>query len=244
MFVLVLYSWLWFFFFFNDTATTEIYTLSLHDALPICSGKQVVRSEEAYQAEFGERRATIAAAGLAAIQADPIAMASARSVFDRNCAVCHGYEAQGQANYFPSLIDDDWDWGESPAQIEQSIRAGRSAVMVPWGTVLGEQGVANVASYVLELSDGAAKEHPGKTQYEQFCGACHGPTGDGNPVFGAPRLNDDIWLYGGSVDAVTESISNGRTGEMPAFGGRLDDVQIRLLVALLTASIDPDLLVE
>src|SRR5256885_11974603 len=27
---------LMFFFFFNDTATTEIYTLSLHDALPIC----------------------------------------------------------------------------------------------------------------------------------------------------------------------------------------------------------------
>src|SRR5256885_17014861 len=26
-----------FLFFFNDTATTEIYTLSLHDALPICS---------------------------------------------------------------------------------------------------------------------------------------------------------------------------------------------------------------
>src|SRR6266487_5111994 len=28
------YGWV---FFFNDTATTEIYTLSLHDALPICS---------------------------------------------------------------------------------------------------------------------------------------------------------------------------------------------------------------
>src|SRR3712207_7873491 len=27
-----------FFFFFNDTATTEIYTLSLHDALPISGG--------------------------------------------------------------------------------------------------------------------------------------------------------------------------------------------------------------
>src|SRR5438067_11633432 len=26
----------YFLFFFNDTATTEIYTLSLHDALPIC----------------------------------------------------------------------------------------------------------------------------------------------------------------------------------------------------------------
>src|SRR2546430_16933800 len=28
------------FFFFNDTATTEIYTLSLHDALPICARDQ------------------------------------------------------------------------------------------------------------------------------------------------------------------------------------------------------------
>jgi len=30
-----------FFFFFNDTATTEIYTLSLHDALPICKNVRV-----------------------------------------------------------------------------------------------------------------------------------------------------------------------------------------------------------
>src|SRR5260370_41941260 len=29
------FSYIFFFFFFNDTATTEIYTLSLHDALPI-----------------------------------------------------------------------------------------------------------------------------------------------------------------------------------------------------------------
>src|SRR5215216_7957615 len=36
--VIVVFSFLLsiFFFFFNDTATTEIYTLSLHDALPIC----------------------------------------------------------------------------------------------------------------------------------------------------------------------------------------------------------------
>src|SRR6266436_10000517 len=31
-----------FFFFFNDTATTEIYTLSLHDALPICGLRATV----------------------------------------------------------------------------------------------------------------------------------------------------------------------------------------------------------
>src|SRR5256885_13241915 len=32
-----------FFFFFNDTATTEIYTLSLHDALPILDAQQPIR---------------------------------------------------------------------------------------------------------------------------------------------------------------------------------------------------------
>src|SRR2546422_7860897 len=34
------------FFFFNDTATTEIYTLSLHDALPISIGPPMYRSLE------------------------------------------------------------------------------------------------------------------------------------------------------------------------------------------------------
>src|SRR5947208_16548528 len=32
------HSFIFLFFFFNDTATTEIYTLSLHDALPIYDG--------------------------------------------------------------------------------------------------------------------------------------------------------------------------------------------------------------
>src|SRR5256886_5473647 len=46
-----------FFFFFNDTATTEIYTLSLHDALPIsvhleCCGSQVLRAGSSYAADL------------------------------------------------------------------------------------------------------------------------------------------------------------------------------------------------
>src|SRR5215216_8108067 len=38
------HSFNFFFFFFNDTATTEIYTLSLHDALPISSPTTCVRT--------------------------------------------------------------------------------------------------------------------------------------------------------------------------------------------------------
>src|SRR2546430_17507205 len=40
-----------FFFFFNDTATTEIYTLSLHDALPI-SGRRHERRQDAHGGRF------------------------------------------------------------------------------------------------------------------------------------------------------------------------------------------------
>src|SRR2546430_8735003 len=51
------------FFFFNDTATSEIYTLSLHDALPICNqlgGGHVERRIAYAHALRGPARATVA----------------------------------------------------------------------------------------------------------------------------------------------------------------------------------------
>src|ERR1039458_10694513 len=48
-------------FFFNDTATTEIYTLSLHDALPICWARkpdQGAKRQDNRGAEFGDRKST------------------------------------------------------------------------------------------------------------------------------------------------------------------------------------------
>src|SRR2546422_2116447 len=42
------------FFFFNDTATTEIYTLSLHDALPIYAGPPLIGHQE--HSGFGAAR--------------------------------------------------------------------------------------------------------------------------------------------------------------------------------------------
>src|SRR5262245_64985426 len=51
----LLYSFI-FFFFFNDTATTEIYTLSLHDALPISS-----EPRQRDHGDLGLRRARIGA---------------------------------------------------------------------------------------------------------------------------------------------------------------------------------------
>src|SRR3712207_7331576 len=48
--------WLCFFFFFNDTATTEIYTLSLHDALPISTSNLLFVTLDFRERLTGARR--------------------------------------------------------------------------------------------------------------------------------------------------------------------------------------------
>src|SRR3989475_9020283 len=47
------------FFFFNDTATTEIYTLSLHDALPILPGRRGRVAWDEYHQGFGKERSIL-----------------------------------------------------------------------------------------------------------------------------------------------------------------------------------------
>src|SRR6266566_5939698 len=53
-------SLFFFFFFFNDTATTEIYTLSLHDALPICPhcGYDFPPDPKAHRKGLADRKST------------------------------------------------------------------------------------------------------------------------------------------------------------------------------------------
>src|SRR2546430_7041328 len=45
-----------YFFFFNDTATTEIYTLSLHDALPICARAGALAGERVWRSALRRAR--------------------------------------------------------------------------------------------------------------------------------------------------------------------------------------------
>src|SRR2546430_16995963 len=83
-----LYATLLFFFFFNDTATTEIYTLSLHDALPISYAWMfILRSE-------GLLSTMLSALGLTR---EPRAWCSARSEE-------HTSELQSQSNLVCRLL--------------------------------------------------------------------------------------------------------------------------------------------
>jgi len=93
--------------------------------------------------------------------------------------------------------------------------------------------VDNLAHYVMSLSGGghdAAKASLGKSRFET-CATCHGAGGKGNSALGAPNLTDRIWLYGGGVAAVIESITKGRNGQMPAFKESLGEGKVHLLAA-------------
>ncbi len=209
---------------------------SYSGALKWSQGGRLDESFASYKQDFGEVRRTIATASLESLQGDEVIMASARRIFDRKCGICHGSDARGQASRFPNLMDEAWQWGGDAAQIEKTIRGGRQAVMVGWQAVLGDDGVKQLALYVRDLGQGGQTQDDdrGATSYKQFCIACHGVSGEGNIMLGAPSLVDDVWLYGGSTEDIEQTIALGRNGFMPAFNDRLDDTQVRMLLAWLT----------
>ncbi|MEE9142929.1 MAG: cytochrome-c oxidase, cbb3-type subunit III [Gammaproteobacteria bacterium] len=236
----------WFWLMFALLIFSDIYLVlypglgSYRGALDWSQGRRLVHSKVAYNDDFEGVRKLVEVAPLETLHDDPDVMASAGRGFARNCAACHGSDGKGQASYFPNLIDDNWQWGGSANQIEQSIRMGRQGAMPAWADALGEDGVTQVTQYVIAMGDDeAAQEHDkGQELYEQFCVACHGIEGTGNVMLGAPSLVDDTWLYGSAEADVEHSIAIGRNGVMPAFQDRLDETQIRMLVAWLTRDSD------
>ncbi|MCK9201584.1 MAG: cytochrome-c oxidase, cbb3-type subunit III [Gallionella sp.] len=91
------------------------------------------------------------------------------------------------------------------------------------------------------LADGELTEYvtrSGKVLFGDNCAACHGTNGVGTTdkqgLF-APILNDDDWLYGGTVDNIHESISSGRQGMMMAHKDMLSAAEIDTLANAVAA---------
>jgi cytochrome c oxidase cbb3-type subunit 3 len=106
--------------------------------------------------------------------------------------------------------------------------------MPAWGSIIGEDGIANVTQYVLSLNGrdaDSAMAEAGKTVFETYCAACHGPDGTGNPALGAPNLTNGVWLYGGSAEQIAQTLRAGRNGMMPAFKDTLSEDKIHILTA-------------
>jgi cytochrome c oxidase cbb3-type subunit III len=181
---------------------------------------------------YGPMYAAFRGQDIPALAANPKALALGRSLFLTNdCINCHGSDARG-ATGFPNLTDKDWLHGGEPQDIVESITHGREGLMPALGDALGPQGVDEVVSYVLTLSGRQAPADQAAAGKARFvlCAACHGADGKGNQTLGAPNLTDDIWLYGGSADAIRRSVTFGHHGQMPAHQWLGED-KIRLLAA-------------
>ena len=60
--------------------------------------------------------------------------------------------------------------------------------------------------------------------FQTYCVQCHGVTAQGSRDKGFPNLTDKDWQWGGEPEQIVETITNGRVGMMPPYGGNPDGV--------------------
>ena len=174
------------------------------------------------------------------------AVARGGAVFRAGCSQCHGSGAAGAKGY-PNLLDNDWLWGGSMAEISHTVAHGvrnetdddaRYSEMPAFGELLETDEISAAVEYVVSLSNGehdSALATIGAEVFADNCSACHGDAGLGDREVGAPNIADAIWLYGGDREALTDTIVNARFGVMPAWGQRLSEVDVRAVSAYVHA---------
>ena len=248
--------WLWTFY---ASILFSLGYVILYPAWPLISGAtpgtlgwssraELQQAEAARNAELAPIRAAIERTPVEQLPANPAlfqqAVEGGRAAFRMHCVQCHGAGAAGSPGY-PNLNDDDWLWGGDLQAIEFTIvngirnpdhRQTRNSMMPAFGRdgIMTPDQIEDTVAYVRTISrqqapDAAARR--GAALFAQNCATCHGATGEGNRQQGAPNLTDPIWLYGGDADTLRTTIANARAGVMPAWGGRLDPVTIRMLTA-------------
>ncbi|PAP98895.1 cytochrome-c oxidase, cbb3-type subunit III [Mesorhizobium mediterraneum] len=208
------------------------------------SRKDVKNDLAAAEAANGKYVAAIQANSVSEILTDDdlreFAVAAGAAAFKVNCTQCHGSGAQGSKG-FPNLNDDDWLWGGSPDQIQQTITHGlrfasdpdtRLSEMPAFGDIIAADQIAQVSAYVASLSGkvrDASLIQPGAKVFAENCVACHGDNAKGNREFGAPDLTDAIWLYGSGETAIAAQVRAPKQGIMPAWVGRLGEIKVKEL---------------
>lgn len=169
------------------------------------------------------------------------ARSGGQSLYKVYCSQCHGTGASGSTGY-PNLNDDEWVWGGTIEQIYATIQHGSRSptdadthynVMPNFGAdgILGSEDVDRVAKEVAAFSgiEGGEASPAGKQLFADNCASCHGEAGAGLVDVGGPSLNDQIWLYGGTLKAIRAQINQPRHGVMPAWGTRLGDTAVKQL---------------
>ena len=246
----------WWLYVFYATIVFAIGYCVLYPSIPLISThtrgilgydsrQDLARDEASALAAQATYRNRIAALPTADIRKDPallqFAETGGRAIFNENCAPCHRAGGAGAKGY-PNLADDDWLWGGTLQQIEQTITHGvrnddtdsRQTNMPRFGAdgILKAAQISDVADYVLTLSGRSAPADAvarGRKIFVDNCVTCHGDDGKGKEDVGAKNLTDSIWLYGGDKASIMETITDARNGSMPAWGQRFNPTAIKML---------------
>ncbi|MCG8049206.1 MAG: cytochrome-c oxidase, cbb3-type subunit III [Candidatus Thiodiazotropha endolucinida] len=191
---------------------------------------ETIRAEFETQIKGMSATEILAAPGLS-----QYAVASAKVLYGDNCAPCHGGGGQGGPGY-PVLADDDWLYGGTIENIQQTITMGRKGIMTAHGKILSDTEIDSL-SKAIEAGD--PMSDPNFTQ--KGCIACHGMDGKGMAVLGSANLTDGIYRFAPAegeslLDSIKYTIKYGvndatepksREAVMPKFGERLsaDDIK-------------------
>jgi len=229
--------WIWLFYI---TILFGLVYLVLYPGLGSYGGTFQWTSKKQHEEEVAQGEAQsapiydkYAKTDLKQLAADPAALAIGQKLFLNNCAQCHSSDARGGKGY-PNLTDTHWIWGGEPEMIKETITNGRKAVMPPWGAVLGDDGVKDMAHYVLSLNGrtfDSLRAARGKEKFATTCVACHGPEAKGHPAIGAEDLTSVVLLHGADEPSLIETIGKGRIDTMPAQKELLGEAKVHILAA-------------
>lgn len=133
--------------------------------------KEVKKADE----QYGKLYAKFADMPIEKVAKDPQAKQIAQNLFNTYCIQCHGSDAKGSKG-FPNLTDSDWLWGGDPDKIHETIEKGRVATMPAWGPALGEEGVKDVAHYVMSFQNPKVSMMRNVPRADKPCSAVRLPT--------------------------------------------------------------------
>jgi cytochrome c oxidase cbb3-type subunit 3 len=173
------------------------------------------------------------------------------AVYAGHCAQCHGADLEGDPKRgIPDLGDGVWLYGEGVvSDIENTvlygIRSGHpkahNITDMPAFLRIGQLSpaeVSDVVEYVLSLSHASHDDAAARRGFDLYsnkgnCFDCHSGDALGNPDYGAPALTGPGWIYGGSREALTTSVRDGRHGLCPAWIDKLSPAQVREVAVYL-----------
>ena len=101
-----------------------------------------------------------------ALQDNPVprteeSVVAGRIIYARFCRSCHGIEGKGDGRGAPpdvvvaNLVDDQWDNGDTDAEIFETIREGvpPDLYMEPWEGRISDEDIWNVVNYLRDLAE-------------------------------------------------------------------------------------------